>query len=65
MQHLSMLMLQSHWLTSEKGVHKFRYFLLLRRTPNPIVVCSCIYSYMHEETTIGFGVCINGRKYLN
>ncbi len=80
-----------HWLTSEKGVHQFRYFLLLMHTPNPFVVCSCIYSldwnelqcvhrwlvvyalelismqmhiYMHEQTTIGFGVRISGRKYL-
>ncbi len=84
-------MIQLHWFTSEKGVHQFRYFLPLIRTPNPIVICSWIYSYvlkwapmctpmagcvhigahfntnpyMHEETTIEFGVRINGRKYLN
>ncbi len=34
-------------------------------TGNPIVFCSCIYAYVHEETTIGFCVRISGRKYLN
>ncbi len=36
----------NHWLTSEKGVHQFRYFLPLMRTANPIVVCSCIYAFV-------------------
>ena len=81
----------SHPLTAEKCVHQFRYFLQLMRTPNPHIVCSCIYSfvlkwalmctlaaggvrigahfnsnaYVHEETTIWFGVRISSRKYLN
>ncbi len=70
----------NHCLTPEKGVHSFRYFQLQMLTPKPIVDCSCTYAfcikmrlslisiqnaYMHEETTIGFGVRIWGRKYLN
>ncbi len=83
-----------HWLCPvplEKGVHQFRYFLPLMRSPNHIVVCSCIYTfvlkwapmrtspaigvrigahfntneYTYEQTTIGFGVRISSRKYLN
>ncbi len=34
----------NHWLTPKKGVHKFRFFLPTMRTPNSIVVCSCMYA---------------------
>ena len=30
-------------LTPKKGVHQFRFFLPIMRTPNSIVVCSCMY----------------------
>ena len=60
--------LSIHRLTPKKGVHQFRFFLPTMRTPNSIVVCSCMYAfsfkwdpmrtprcdaYMHEQTTIG------------
>ena len=35
---------QNHWLTSEKGVHQFRYFLLLMR--NQILLLSA-HAYIH------------------
>ena len=35
-----------HWLTSRKGVHQFRFFLSTMRTPNSIVVCSCMYAFL-------------------
>ncbi len=37
---IALLRCTVHWVTSEKGVHQFRYSLSLMRTPNPIVVCS-------------------------
>ena len=35
-----------HRLTSKKGVHQFRLFLPTVRTPNSIVVCSCMYAFL-------------------
>ncbi len=35
-----------HWLTAEKGVHQFRFFLPTMRTPISIVVCSCMYAFL-------------------
>ncbi len=83
-----------HWLTAEKGVHQFRYFLLMN-TYCCLLMHVCIFmenirwtneldpmrtlshlavrigshlnknAYMHEQTTIEFGVRIVGRENLN
>ncbi len=36
----------THRLTSNKGVHQFRFFLPTMRTPNSIVVCWCMYAFL-------------------
>ncbi len=35
-----------HGLPPKKGVHQLRFFLPTMRTPNSIVVCSCIYAFV-------------------
>ncbi len=53
---------QIHWLTAEKGVHQFRFFLSTMHTPNSIFVCSCMYAFLLKwvpmRTPPFTGVCI-------
>ena len=38
-----------------KGVHQFRFFLPTIRTPNSIVVCSCMYAFLSPPVHIHWG----------
>ncbi len=44
--HTAIVLIGYHCLTPEKGAHSFRNFLPQMRTPNPIVVSSCMYVYI-------------------
>ncbi len=51
MLHFIHSTLGSQAYSKKKGVHQFRFFLATMRTPNSIVVCSCVYAFMSRETS--------------
>ena len=46
--------LKDHRLTSKRGVHLFRYFLFLMRTPHIVTKNLIPIAYMHEQVTKEF-----------
>ena len=58
-----------HWHKAEKDVHQFRFLLPTMRTPNSVVVCSCMYALLLKwdpmRTPPFTGVCIGSHLNRN